>query len=77
MMDGKPSSRVPAEGSAEKSSYVQPDADLDAIWRLAIGLDLGSRSVLEAEVLMWRICNAKSMPRAAIERALNEEWEGE
>ena len=77
MMDGKPPARVPAEGSAEKSSYVQPDADLDAIWRLAIGLDLGSRSVLEAEVLMWRICNAKSMPREAIERALNEEWEGE
>ena len=50
---------------------------MDAIWRLAVGLDLGSRSVLEAEVLMWRICNAKSMPRKAIERALNEEWEND
>jgi hypothetical protein len=69
--------RISVENAPGKSSYVQPDADLDAIWRLAVGLDLGSRSVLEAEVLMWRICNAKSMPREAIERALNEEWEGE
>ncbi|HSS98010.1 MAG TPA: hypothetical protein VLK33_13310 [Terriglobales bacterium] len=76
-MDKKQPTRIPAEGEREKSSYVEPDADLDAIWRLAIGLDLGSLSVLEAEVLMWRICNAKSMPREAIERALNEEWEGE
>lgn len=74
-MDQKPPSQ-PTEAS-EKSSYVQPDADLDAIWRLAVGLDLGSRSVFEAEVLMWRICNAKSMPREAIKHALNEEWEGE
>ena len=71
-MDPKQLSRSP-----EKSSYVSPDPDLHEIWRVAIGLDLGSRSVLEAEVLMWRICNAKNMPRAAIERALNEEWEKE
>ncbi len=76
-MEQKQTPREPTESAPEKSSYVQPDADLDAIWRLAIGLDLGSRSVLEAEVLIWRICNAKSMPREAVERALNEEWEGE
>ncbi len=76
-MDEKPPSRAPATGAPEKSSYIQPDVDLDAIWRTAIGLDLGSRSVLEAEVLLSRICNAKSMPREAIERALNEDWEGE
>jgi hypothetical protein len=59
----------------EKSSYTPQDPDLDAIWRLAVGLDLGSRSVLEAEVLLWRICNAKAMSRESMERALNEEWE--
>lgn len=74
-MDEKYPSRLPEEGAPEKSSYVSPDPDLDAIWRLAVGLDLGSRSVLEAEVLMWRICKAKSMPREAVERALNEDWE--
>jgi hypothetical protein len=61
------------ENSGQEQS-AQPDPDLDAIWRVAVGLDLGSRSVLEAEVLMWRICNAKSMPRDAIRKALNEEW---
>ena len=65
------------DDASEKSSYVPPDADLDAIWRFAIGLDLGSRSVLEAEVLLSRICKAKDMPREAIERALNAEWEKE
>ena len=76
-VDQTPPSPFEKNGNAEKSSYVPPDPDLDAIWRLAVGLDLGSRSVLEAEVLMWRICNAKSMPRKAIERALNEEWEND
>ena len=76
-MDQKPPSPLQKSATAEKCSYAAPDPDLDAIWRLAVGLDLGSRSVLEAEVLMWRICNAKSMPREAIERALNEEWEND
>jgi hypothetical protein len=53
---------------------LQLDADLDAIWKVAIGLDLENRSVLEAEVLMWRICSAKSMPNSTIRRALYEEW---
>jgi len=55
--------------------HAQPNPDLDAIWRLAAGLDLGRRSVLEAEVLLWRICTAKSMPAATIRRALNHDWE--
>jgi hypothetical protein len=68
---------LPAESDPLKkeSKSVQPDADLDAIWRFAVGLDLGDRSVLEAEVLMWRICKAKSMPVDAMHRALNEDWE--
>jgi hypothetical protein len=61
----------------QENGYSQLDPDLDDIWRLAIGLDLGNRSVLEAEVLMWRICKAKSLPRDAMRRALNEEWEGD
>jgi len=59
----------------DKKSRALPDPDVDAIWRVAVGLDLGNRSVLEAEVLLSRICRAKSMPREAIERALNDEWE--
>jgi hypothetical protein len=51
--------------------------DLDEIWRIAVGLDLGSRSVLEAEVLMWRICNAKASSPDVTRRALNEEWESD
>lgn len=77
-----PPSPSPTAGTenelAEKERrYAQPDADLDAIWRVAVGLDLGSRSVFEAEVLMWRICKAKSMSHDAVHRALNEDWEGD
>jgi hypothetical protein len=54
-----------------------PDPELDAIWRIVAGLDLESRSVLEAEVLIWRICTAKSVPGAVRHRALNAEWEGD
>src|SRR5437667_12259773 len=61
----------------EDSDTGHPDPDLDAIWRIAAGLDLGSRSVLEAEVLMWRICTAKSMPPDVIRRAQNQEWEND
>ncbi len=65
----------PANGPTKDHACTQPDPYLDAIWRLAVGLDLGSRSVLEAEVLMWRICTAKSLPHETIRRALNEDWE--
>jgi hypothetical protein len=61
----------------EKKQPSAIDPDLDAVWRFAVGLDLGDRSVFEAEVLLWRICHAKSMPREVIERALNEDWENE
>ena len=73
-MDQKQPSH-PAEDTSGKSSYVQPDAELDAIWRFAVGLDLGSRSVLEAEVLLWRICKAKAISPDTMNRALNEDWE--
>jgi hypothetical protein len=49
---------------------LQPDPDADAVWRIAAGLDLESRSVIEAEVLLWRICAAKSLPQDAVRRVL-------
>ncbi len=30
------------------------------VWRASVGLDLADRTVLEAEVLMWRILQQKS-----------------
>jgi hypothetical protein len=44
---------------------------------VAVQLDLEDRSVLEAEVLIWRICAAKSLPPDAIRRALRGEWEAD
>jgi len=35
------------------------DREKDAAWKDSIGLDLGDRSVLEAEFLLWRIAAAK------------------
>jgi len=56
-----PPTRVPA---VLQSRWDEQDAgpclDMDAIWRVSIGLDLANRTVLEAEVLSWRICFAKA-----------------
>jgi hypothetical protein len=71
------SSRWPEDDYSKQRNYLQPDPDLDAIWRLCIGLDLENRSVLEAEVLISRICSAKSVPDSARRRALREEWESD
>ncbi len=35
-----------------------PCLDIHAIWRVSTGLDLADRTVLEGEVLVWRICSA-------------------
>ena len=35
------------------------DLDDQEVWRASVGLDLTSRTVLEAEVLMWRIVQQK------------------
>ncbi|HEY1264888.1 MAG TPA: hypothetical protein VGF06_15275 [Terriglobales bacterium] len=58
-----------------RAQDLQPDPDVDSVWRIIAGLDIEDRSVLEAEVLIWRICSAKSVPAAAIRRALRGEWE--
>jgi len=35
------------------------DLDDQEVWRASVGLDLMDRTVLEAEVLMWRIVQQK------------------
>jgi hypothetical protein len=35
------------------------DVDDQQVWRASVGLDLADRTVLEAEVLMWRIARQK------------------
>ncbi len=55
----------------------QVDSDLDSMWKLTLGLDLEGRSVLEAEVLMWRICSAKHLSAASLNRAIQNDWESE
>jgi hypothetical protein len=37
-----------------------PDLDDQQVWRASLGLDLADRTVLEAEVLVWRIIWQKS-----------------
>ena len=64
------------ENSAAQG-HRQADAELDAVRRIAAGLDVDDPGPLEAEVMLWRICSAKSIPDAAIRRAIFEEWEPE
>ena len=47
-----------------------PDLDDQQLWRACIGLDLADRTVLEAEVLIWRIIRQKSI--APMQQALNQ-----
>jgi hypothetical protein len=68
---------APEDGHSRPVGNLPPDPDSDAVWRVAIGLDLEDRGVLEAEALLWRVCCAKSIPEAAIRRALCEEWESD
>ena len=42
------------------TDFMMPDLDDQQVWRASIGLDLADRTVLEAEVLMWRILRQKS-----------------
>ncbi len=37
-----------------------PHLEDQQVWRASVGLDLADRTVLEAEVLMWRILQQKS-----------------
>ena len=46
------------------------DLDGQQVWRASVGLDLADRTVLEAEVLMWRIVRQKFKSRT--QQSLNE-----
>jgi len=46
-----------------------PDPEGQLFWSASLGLDLADRTVLEAEVLIWRIVRQKS---TLIQCALNQ-----
>jgi len=43
------------------TDLLKSDFDDQQIWKACIGLDLADRTVLEAEVLIWRIAQKKSL----------------
>ena len=43
------------------TDLLKSDFDDQQIWKACIGLDLADRTVLEAEVLIWRIVQQKSL----------------
>jgi len=48
-----------------------PDLDDQQVWRACIGLDLADRTVLEAEVLIWRVVREKCA--TLMRQSLNQE----
>jgi hypothetical protein len=50
------------------------DPEDQQVWRASIGLDLAERTVLEAEVLIWRIVRQKSATQ--MRHSLNQ-WESD
>ena len=47
------------------------DLDDQEVWRASVGLDLTGRTVLEAEVLMWRIVQQRIARQT--QKSLNDE----
>ena len=47
------------------------DFDDQEVWRASVGLDLTDRTVLEAEVLMWRIVQQRIARQT--QKSLNDE----
>jgi hypothetical protein len=43
------------------TDFLVPELEDQHLWRLCIGLDLADRTVLEAEVLIWRIVQQRSV----------------
>src|SRR6266478_8021295 len=41
------------------TDFLTPDLDDQHVWRACIGLDLADRTVLGAEVLIWRVVQQK------------------
>jgi hypothetical protein len=51
------------------TDFPMPDAQDQLFWSTSLGLDLADRTVLEAEVLIWRIVRQKS---ALMRRSVNQ-----
>jgi hypothetical protein len=47
--------------SRRSTDFPKSDLDDQQVWKAYIGLDLADRTVLEAEVLIWRIVQQKSV----------------
>jgi len=46
---------------AHKSiDFIMPDPEDQQVWNASLGLDLADRTVLEAEVLVWRIVRQRA-----------------
>ncbi len=43
------------------TDFLVSDSDDQHLWRVCSGLDLADRTVLEAEVLIWRIVQQRSV----------------
>jgi hypothetical protein len=46
------------------NDFPMPDLEDQLVWSASLGLDLADRPVLEAEVLIWRIVQQRSMRRS-------------
>jgi len=57
--------------STHSNDFPMPDLEDQLVWSASLGLDLADRPVLEAEVLIWRIVQQRSM-----RHALNQ-WEND
>jgi len=44
-----------------------PDPEDQQVWSASLGLDLADRTVLEAEVLVWRIVRQKSADAGSVD----------
>ena len=42
------------------TDFAMPDPEDQEVWNASLGLDLADRTVLEAEVLIWRIVRQRS-----------------
>jgi hypothetical protein len=56
--------------SSSSTDFLKSDLDDQQFWKACIGLDLANRTVLEAEILIWRIVQQKSaLSRAELNTA--------
>jgi hypothetical protein len=42
------------------TDFLMPDPEDQQVWNASLGLDLADRTVLEAEVLIWRIVRQRA-----------------